>query len=276
MFQALRKHLTPATGIAFVALIFAITGGAFAANSGGGGGAKQTALVARAGSGTLTATVAKAKAKTKAGARGPAGPKGATGPAGPAGATGPAGPAGATGPAGGGGPQGPAGPTGATGLQGPQGNEGKAGANGTTGFTKALPSGDTETGTWSAHLAAESEFMFVPLSFNIPLAAAITEHAFVVTEAEWAEEEVGGVKQKDPAGCAGGTPSAPKAEPGNLCLYVGANFLNHIVFNAIIKTYPELSPGESKDGAGTAGALLYVVATGVPDFAYGAWAVTAE
>ena len=81
MFRALRNHLTPSTAIAFVALVFAITGGAFAAtgsvNNSGGGGSH----------GTLTASVAKKKAKPKpkGGARGPAGPKGAPGATGPAG-----------------------------------------------------------------------------------------------------------------------------------------------------------------------------------------------
>jgi hypothetical protein len=35
MFQAIRKHLNPATVIAFMALVFALTGGAFAASNGG-------------------------------------------------------------------------------------------------------------------------------------------------------------------------------------------------------------------------------------------------
>jgi hypothetical protein len=72
MFSALRKHLTPGTFIALIALIFAMTGGAFAASSSGGGsGAKATASVTR---GTSVAAAAKSKAKPKAGPRGPAGP----------------------------------------------------------------------------------------------------------------------------------------------------------------------------------------------------------
>ena len=42
MFSAIRKHLIPRTFMAFVALVFAMTGGAFAASSNGGGsGAKR-------------------------------------------------------------------------------------------------------------------------------------------------------------------------------------------------------------------------------------------
>ena len=124
MVQRVRKHITPATVLAFVALVFAITGGAFAATGGssGGGnagaGAKATASVSQA-------TAAKAKAKAKAGPRGPAGPKGATGATGPAGATGAIGAigaTGATGPAG----AGTAGATGATGPTGPAGESVKA------------------------------------------------------------------------------------------------------------------------------------------------------
>jgi hypothetical protein len=35
MFQRVGKHLSPSTVIAFMALVFAFTGGAFAANNGG-------------------------------------------------------------------------------------------------------------------------------------------------------------------------------------------------------------------------------------------------
>ena len=54
MFQALRKHLNPATVMAFAALVFALTGGAFAAT---GGSSPSHA--------TLTASAAKSKAKPK-------------------------------------------------------------------------------------------------------------------------------------------------------------------------------------------------------------------
>ena len=110
MFSRIRKHLTPSTAIAFAALIFALTGGAYAAT---GGGASHA---------TLTASAAKAKKKSapagKPGPRGPAGPAGAAGAAGPAGPVGPAGPAGAKGETGAAG-------TGTTGAEGKKGKEGK-------------------------------------------------------------------------------------------------------------------------------------------------------
>ena len=99
MFQAIRKHLNPTTVVAFVALVFAMTGGAFAASGGSGGGgtgSKTIASVTRGAGGNPISTTAKSKAKpkTKAGPRGPAGPAGKNGATG---VTGPAGPAGATG-----------------------------------------------------------------------------------------------------------------------------------------------------------------------------------
>jgi hypothetical protein len=123
MFRVIRRHLTPGTAIAFVALVFALTGGAFAATGGGGSHA------------TLTAGVA--KKKSKAPARGPAGPKGATG------ATGPAGPAGAAG------PQGAAGAKGETGAAGANGANGTEGTNGTNG--KSVTSTPLSAGNHTGH-----------------------------------------------------------------------------------------------------------------------------
>jgi Collagen triple helix repeat (20 copies) len=93
-FARVKKHLTPSTFIALVALVFALTGGAFAATGGG-----------RASHATLTASAAKSK-----GARGPRGP---AGPAGKEGKEGKPGATGATGKEGAPGKEGPAGPTGA-------------------------------------------------------------------------------------------------------------------------------------------------------------------
>jgi hypothetical protein len=124
MFQALRKHISPASILALAALVFAVTGGAFAATGGGRGGSSRA---------TLTASGAKAKAK--AGPRGPAGAKGTTG------ATGPAGPAGPTGPVG---PAGPQGGPGGQGAQGETGKEGPAGALGTSVTSKTIASGGSE------------------------------------------------------------------------------------------------------------------------------------
>ena len=145
MFQKLRKriHLTPSMFVAFIALVFATTGGAFAMSG---------AQAGRAPSDTLAiAAKSKGKSKSKPGPRGPAGPKGATGATGAAGATGATGPAGANG-------AGTPGATGNTGEKGESitGKTGPAGPQGKEGNIQAtLPSGKTETGSWvSRHLLA--------------------------------------------------------------------------------------------------------------------------
>jgi hypothetical protein len=148
-----------------VALVFAVTGGAFAAT--GGGNSPSHA--------TLTASAAKSKAKpkTKAGPRGPAGPAGKNGTNGTNGAPGATGPGGPAGPAGGTGPAGGAGANGEsvtnTALVGNKGGckeggaefkvgsgtpthacDGEKGAAGKEGnLGKTLAKGATETGTWS-------------------------------------------------------------------------------------------------------------------------------
>src|ERR1700733_15373396 len=107
MLQTMRKHLTYSNLAATLALLFAITGGAFAATGGGSNRpARATASVSgatgRSGvSDRVIVTAAKKKAKAKAPARGPAGPAGKNGTNGTNGAPGAAGsvgPAGPTGP----------------------------------------------------------------------------------------------------------------------------------------------------------------------------------
>jgi len=298
MFQAIRKHLTPSTAIALLALVFALTGGAFAASThNGSAGAKATASTAHA-------TTAKAKSKTKPGARGPAGPKGATG------ATGAAGPAGATGPAGGTGPAGPQGPAGTngtngekgeTGSQGPQGNPG---ANGTTGFTKTLPSGETETGTFSVSFnenvnTSKYGVEGVPISFSIPLATGLGAEGVHYVAAglcagltgaplEECEEQHKLLKEDCP-----GSAEAPTAANGNLCVYEGGTRLPEEgsfpyaipPICAPSKVYINCSEGKGKgpgaNGAGTSGAVMEVQyygpeeETGTGAVMDGSWAVTA-
>jgi hypothetical protein len=127
MFQSIRKHLSYSNVAATIALVFALTGGAFAATNPGGSSHA-----------TLTASAAKKKSTPK-GPRGPAGPKGATG------ATGAAGPAGATGPGGAQGPQGPAGSNGSNGEKGEQGTPGAKGTNGTSVTSAAIAANPANT-----------------------------------------------------------------------------------------------------------------------------------
>jgi hypothetical protein len=282
MFQSVSKRMrvTPSGVIAIIALVFAATGGAFAATGGGGSGGSHATL-------TAAAAKSKAKAKTKAGARGPAGPAGKNGANGAPGATGPAGPAGATGPAGAGGPQGPAG---GTGPQGPEGPKGKDGKDGKTGFTKILPSKETETGAWALGLipgAAVPVLQDEAISFNIPLAASLDEsHALFVPVLVW-EGKIGagagelcegktGIEltacqkpfeevQKD---CPAVSPAEPIAEPGFLCVYVSQASGAKPLFI--------LDPGVANTvGAGRTGAVLRFGNLEGSGIANGTFAVTA-
>jgi Collagen triple helix repeat (20 copies) len=131
--------------VAIAALIFALAGGAYAANN-------------------LAAGASKAKVG-KQGKQGKPGKPGATGPQGPAGAAGPAGPAG---------PQG---------KEGPEGKQGPKGENGTTGFTEHLPSGKTLKGDWSVdQTVSEAVIVGGSASFGIPLGEA--PEAIYIKESE--------------------------------------------------------------------------------------------
>jgi hypothetical protein len=156
-----RLRLSPAGVVAVIALVFAMAGGAFAANNQGQG--------------------ASASAKAK---KGPRGPKGATGPAGAAGAQGPAGPQGPVGPAGKEGPQGP------QGVPGEEGEPGEEGSPWTAGGT--LPEGATETGAWSFE-ASSPIIEQVPISFPIPLADPLdAAHVHLIAPGEPTPEGCGG------------------------------------------------------------------------------------
>ncbi len=272
MFHAIRKHLNPTTVVAFTALVFAMTGGAFAASSGSGGGgsgAKATASVTP----LATAAKSKAKPKTKAGARGPAGPagkNGTNGTNGAQGATGPAGPTGPTGPAGGPGVAGTNGSDGAgvTGVAIPASEKAKCGGqggtaytsasgtenvcNGQTGFTETLPAGKTEKGEWSLAVPAENPTLKTSLpvssiSFVIPLVAAPDAHYLKKGEQETAE-------------CPG-TAAEPEAAEGQLCVYA------ELEVNA---------PGSLTADAATVGAKIVSDGGEPGGVAFGTWAVTAE
>jgi hypothetical protein len=120
MFHRVCRHLDASTLIAVLALVFAVTGGAFAATGAGkgDGGAGAHSLSARA-------------AKSRRGPRGPQGPAGQAGPAGKEGKQGPAGPAGAKG---------------ETGATGASGATGAAGAGVTTATFKTEKGGCKEGG----------------------------------------------------------------------------------------------------------------------------------
>jgi len=235
MFSTLRNRFGIPGVISVIALVFALVGGAFAANNLGGSSKGATASAKKA-------------------AKGPRGPRGATGPGGPAGAAGPAGPKGDNGAAGANGSNGSDGTKGATGTNGQsvttaveppfgecgeqegveltsasgtdyvcngaEGAEGSKGDPWTAGGT--LPVGATQTGTWV--LADQSPEYLVggfllwnvtPISFPIPLKKPLdASHVFFVK-----------AKGEIPSQCNDpdhpGTPSLlnPEAVSGNLCVF---------------------------------------------------------
>ncbi len=272
MFQSIRKHLSYANVAATLALVFALTGGAFAATGGSGGGgspAKATASV-KGGSGRqnqTVAVVAKKKKKTTStrGPAGPAGKSGTNGTNGAPGANGPAGPAGPTGPAG----AGTQGEKGVQGEKGLQGEKGTPGTNGTTGFTETLPPEKTETGSWAlgevgALPANTTEIPArVPISFPIPLPP--NPNALEPDE-DIEPSHVHYVKTGETVMGCNGTFQAPEAEPGYLCIYEST--LISAKFHSVNNT------GVGGEGAGPTGAQL-VLFTQEGGQGWGTWAVTA-
>src|SRR5664280_135431 len=189
MLRVLRRRLNYANVIATLALLFAMSGGAYAASHYLIKSTKQ-----------LSPSVLKALK----GAKGANGVNGAAGPAGP---QGPAGPAGAQG---GTGKDGAEGKEGKEAKAGKDGGEGKEGKEGKTGFTDTLPVGKTETGAWAAGQAsAVVEHEQVAISFPIPLSAEVQANLMpegATPTTECPSEVVNEVLE-------------PKATAGNLCVY---------------------------------------------------------
>lgn len=313
MFSAIRRHFSPAMVLAFVALVFAVTGGAFAATGSGGGSGGGSSHA------TLSASVAKAKKKAPSkGTRGPAGPKGATGATG---ATGPAGPVGATGPAGAAGGKGENGAAGGAGEKGSNGANGKSvlsgasapsagageegdfyirtsndtvygpksgsgwgaptelkGQNGQNGSPwspdSVLPQGATETGAWTFE-STQAGLVDVPLaSFAVKLPGALPEEHYHVISST-GQELIGEDKgvAQNPVGACPGSASEPEATEGNLCVYLSAPVTTAEV---TVSTEAIFNPATGGEGPSSTGAYLW------PNFAkagvelHGTWAVTAE
>ena len=152
-----------------------------------------------------------------------------------------------------------------------------------TGFTKSLPSGETETGTWATagppanqcyehkpggETCAESDAVFglgflyhrvrEASSFNIPLAEPPAT-ANVVGEEEGEKEP----HEKLPPGCKGNA-SKPEAAPGNLCVFITSD-----------ENVTEVIPDDLLTTAG----FVMSIKRGSEEEGYeadGTWAVTAK
>jgi Collagen triple helix repeat (20 copies) len=250
--------------ISIVALVAALGGGAWAANGGLTG--KQKKEVEKI-------------AKKYAGKPGANGTNGAPGAGGPAGA------------------KGDAGATGAEGKQGPEGKQGKEGSPWTAGGV--LPAGKTETGTWAFTTPAPQNAVKIPISFSIPLAKPLDGAHVHLVSADGSSELVLNettfvLEEVTPTGCGvaltpAGTAEAPKAAPGNLCVYFteitprpnavppSETSSNYIIppgaVCEAVGCLPEFGgPGA---GAGVSGARLEINSTDTGTrFGYGTWAVT--
>ena len=244
MFNAIRTRINATTVLAVLALVFAMTGGAYAAKKYLITSTKQISPS------VLKALQGKAGA---AGAPGAAGAQGAQGPAGPAGPAGSGGAKGETGPAG------AKGEKGATGAAGAPGGKGATGASGATGFTETLPPGKTETGTWAvAGNEPIGTQVYEQVSFPIPL----REPAEGVDHFLSHEETV---EQTGPADCKG-TLEHPTAAPGKLCFYT----LEDVGLGG-----PSMNFGEWFNGYTSVGTVMIFGYIEANAHAQGTWAVTA-
>jgi collagen type VII alpha len=277
MFSRIGGRLTYANVAMTLALVFAMSGGAFAASK---------YLI------TSTKQIKPSVLKQLKGKIGPAGKEGPTGKEGAKGANGTNGANGEKGAAGTNGNTGANGKSVVAGVEAKGTNCKEGGSNfevegstikhyacnGEKGATGApgspwtgggtLPSGATETGSWGA---GSSGFELALISFPIPLAAKLDnaaecdesgEPACVVVYVT-AAEQTGGTA---PTQCSGSA-EAPTATSGTFCVYEAAA--------AGISSKPSVASsgnGSTANGhAATAGAVLVISGSG---YIYGTWAVT--
>ncbi len=261
MFSTLRKHVrvSPAGTIATLALILAMSGGAYAAS-------KYVI--------TSTKQIKPSVLKSLQGKTGPAGAPGSAGPAGPAGvqgAQGPAGPAGPQGTPGGKGETGSQGTKGTTGVAGATGPKGATGATGTTGYTETLPAGKTETGTWvlQATNGKKGELKLMVISFPIPLSGPIENPNGKIIFVK--------LNEATPAGCTGSV-TEPGAASDTLCIFEGSSLLPEKPGLAYFTTVAPGVEGDFKAGRTGAEVIFSTeepTAAGEEVAARGTWAVTA-
>ena len=265
MFSRISKRFTYANIVATLALVFAMTGGAYAA------GKFLITSTKQVKPSVLAQLKGKAGANGAAGATGPAGPAGAKGETGTPGSKGETGAVGPVGPKG---EKGDPGEKGEQGAQGEKGEQGEPGPEGKTGFTNTLPAGATETGTFIMH-AERSSLILVPISFPIQLPVGLgPEHVFHVTLEQQRKEN----GQTPPQECLGSV-TKPTAAKGNLCVYEGEQVTPEKTQSlAIAAISLPTSVGGTPFGTSTVGAVLSDQYEGPAEeqaLLSGTWAVTA-
>ncbi len=267
MFSTLRKrlHVSPTTVIAAFALVFAMTGGAYAA---------KKYLI------TSTKQISPSVLKQLSGKAGPAGLNGAAGAVGAQGPQGPAGPAGSAGAKGENGKDGAKGTDGAPGesvtvaaasnAECPAGGtkfsnktgtgEACNGENSASSFASTLPSEKTETGAWR-FVSNGSELQSTVISFPIPLTPAAANAIAVETI----------VTTISPTGNCPGSSVEPKAEPGYLCLYTAA----YESSMPSVGPFVEKLAAKEEAGVSVSGALLVFENAANHETTGGSFAITA-
>jgi hypothetical protein len=248
VFSRIRSRFTYANVVVTLALVFAMSGGAYAA------GRYLITSTKQISPKVLRQLQGKVGAPGAAGAQGPAGPQGLQGPSGGAGPQG---------------PEGLEGPAGKNGAAGKNGSSGKEGSPWTAGGT--LPKGATETGTWVASRVdnAGGEIATVAVSFAIPLASAGVEVAFIKAD------------ETPPPGECKGTVEKPEALPGHLCIFEGVTAVHkegpkEEGLNYVVALNETGGPGVGTTGTQLAFATDQPSTPGVEVSVEGTWAVTAE
>ncbi len=284
MFQKLTNHFGIPGVIAVIALVFAMLGGAYAANNSGGGDAT-------------------ASAKGPRGKQGKPGKPGKPGPPGPAGAKGDTGAPGATGPAG---KDGTNGTNGTNGVNGKSvkvkvvpteeavcnerggaiveeeggGSEvevcsGEEGSPWTAGGV--LPPGATQTGGWALTGSDATPTMLAPISFTLPVDKPLTvEHAHY----QPAEGETAAIAEfEDVCGPLEEGFINPTADPGELCVYFNPFFSGPVnaTFSHISPLFSLGKPTAGGLASGRSGSVVVFDFSGLAGeeaTASGSWAVT--
>jgi hypothetical protein len=282
MFHKVREKLGSAgLAVAIVALVVALSGGAYAATA--TNSAKKPAKGL-----TKAQVIALIKANPgPAGSPGPVGPVGGPGAQGDRGLKGDTGDAGDTGTSinltpiaiGAGKCTGRGGATlkesaspgaekdicnGEKGLQGDKGDPGDPWSVG-----GVLPAGATETGAWAFTAADDDAEIAVPISFAIPLAGEPTEEELAEDDVHYQGEA--GFATACPAGSVG----EPKAPSGKLCVFY--NSFGGAPVNATFTRIGKLNLLE-EPGASSAGAVVQFAFSGTAGElarGSGSWAVTA-
>jgi Collagen triple helix repeat (20 copies) len=255
MFSRIRKRLTYINVAMTLALVFAMSGGAYAAGKFLITSTKQ-----------ISPKVLKAL-KGQPGLAGPQGPQGAAGPAGPQGSEGKVGTAGIEG---------------SIGKEGPEGKGGKEGSPWTAGG--ALPSGKTLKGEWNAtgNAAGEGNSFENSVSYALPLVVGPTTHYIRPGEGQNEAKEAAAIKE----GKCKGSVEEPGAAPGNLCVFAKQEENSKTVgpFKSVLPAICVWETGENGEcaisGEGTGsrfgfGILAKSEAAG-PVKVTGTWAVTAK